>query len=105
MFEKFQDLAQKIQNRLPIGKSITASLISEVTKKNIKLINPSLHERIVAVSYKDGRVKISTSSSTSRNEIYYIKHQLINTINEELGKPYVVDIFCSHTDNPDQFGQ
>ncbi len=99
MFHKFQDLARIIQNRLPIGQSLTASHVCLIAREELEKINPALVNKVKIATFKDGKLKITSNSSTALNELSYIKNLLRNSINTRgkaiFGKSPVDEIFYS----------
>lgn len=100
MFHKFQDLARIIQNKLPIGQSLTASHVCLIAKEELEKINPQLATKVRIATYKDGKLKITSNSSTALNELKYIKNLLKDSVNTRgkaiFGKSPVDDIFYSN---------
>ena len=99
MFHKFQDLARIIQNRLPIGQSLTASHVCLIAREELDKLNPALVSKVKIATYKEGKLKITSNSSTALNELSYIKKLLKDSVNTRgktiFGKPPVDEIYYS----------
>lgn len=93
MFENFHDLARQIQKKLVIAPSIEASEVCNKARNLLAQLNPALTKSITIVSFKNGFLKGSSTSSTAKNEFIYIKKEFLFNLNQALPKgPTVKDI-------------
>lgn len=98
-FVNFQKLFQRAANKAGLSNTITSSQVCNSARELLQSEYPKLIKHTKVVSFQSGTLKLTATNSNTSQELFYIKTQIQDHINQKYDRQLVSKILIQISQN------